>query len=161
MHTRYGEHAFEQTVEKIGALKSKIKIARDHEEIIGSIRTPTDVIIPQLSPLTPSILFQKANDLEYPLHDSAIAEAAARVRAQVMSSGICDGQSGTGASILRVLIFPLPNLIPPTAPHSSPSIIRGCYNRPNSGRSTNWTSVSPHPKKLKTRKPLHRRTGEP
>jgi hypothetical protein len=30
--------------------------------------------------------------------------------------------------------FPLPILIPPTAPHSSTYIIRGWYNRPNSGR---------------------------
>jgi hypothetical protein len=51
--------------------------------------------------------------------------AAAQVRAQVRSCGICGGQSGTGASFLRVLRFPLPIIIPPTAPHSS-SIIRGC-----------------------------------
>jgi hypothetical protein len=55
--------------------------------------------------------------------------AAARVRSEVRSCGICDGQSGTGAGFLRVLRFPLPILIPPTAPQSS-SIIRGWYNRP-------------------------------
>jgi hypothetical protein len=36
---------------------------------------------------------------------------AARVRAQVNSCGISDGQSGTGALFLVVLRFPLPILI--------------------------------------------------
>jgi hypothetical protein len=50
--------------------------------------------------------------------------AAARVRSQLRSCEIYGGQSGTGAGFLRVLRFPLPILIPPTAPHSSSSIIR-------------------------------------
>jgi hypothetical protein len=74
--------------------------------------------------------------------------AAARVRVQVRSCGICDGQSDTGAGFFRVFRFPLPILIPPTAPLSSSSIIRGWYNRPISGRRTKWT-VSPQRKKLK------------
>jgi hypothetical protein len=47
-----------------------------------------------------------------------LPSGAARVRAQVRSCGICGGQRGTGAGFLRVLRFPLPILIPPTAPHS-------------------------------------------
>jgi hypothetical protein len=41
--------------------------------------------------------------------------AAARVR----SCGICGGQTGAGAGFLRVLRFPLPIIIAPTASHSS------------------------------------------
>jgi hypothetical protein len=42
----------------------------------------------------------------------------ARVRSQVSSCGICGDQCGTGAGFLRILRFPLPVLIPPTAPYS-------------------------------------------
>jgi hypothetical protein len=41
--------------------------------------------------------------------------AAAWVRPQVRSCGIRGGRSGIGAGFLRVLRFPLPVLIPPTA----------------------------------------------
>jgi hypothetical protein len=71
----------------------------------------------------------------------------ARVQAQVKSCGICNRQSCTGAGFLRVLRFPLPSLIPPTDAHSSSSVIRGWYNRPISGRRTNWTQSHPTPKK--------------
>jgi hypothetical protein len=57
---------------------------------------------------------------------------AAQVPARVSSCRICGGQSATGAGFLRVPQFPLPILIPPTAPHSS-SIIRGWYSRPVGG----------------------------
>jgi hypothetical protein len=53
----------------------------------------------------------------------------ARVRTNLRPCGIYGGQSGTGAGILRVLLFPLPILIPQTSPHSS--IIRGSYNSPS------------------------------
>jgi hypothetical protein len=50
-----------------------------------------------------------------------LATTAARVRVWVRSCVICGGQSGTGASFLRVLRFPLPISIPPIAPQSSSS----------------------------------------
>jgi hypothetical protein len=74
--------------------------------------------------------------------------AADRIRVQVMSRGICGGQSGIEAGFLRVLRFPPLILISPTAPHSS-SIIRGWYNRPISGRRTKWTQSHPTPRNLK------------
>jgi hypothetical protein len=51
--------------------------------------------------------------------------AAAQVRSQVRSCGICGGQRGTRARFFRVLRFPLPIFILPTATHSSSTIIRG------------------------------------
>jgi hypothetical protein len=71
---------------------------------------------------------------------SAIAQAVSRrlptlaagVGAQVSSCGICGGQSSTRV----VHRFPLPIFIPLTAPAY---IIRAWYNRPISGRRTEWT----------------------
>jgi hypothetical protein len=59
------------------------------------------------------------------MHDRAITQAVSRrfpkaavqVLARVWSCGIYGGQSGSGASFLRVFWFPQPILIPPTAPH--------------------------------------------
>jgi hypothetical protein len=45
--------------------------------------------------------------------------AAARIRSQVKSCGICGGQSGNAAGFLRVLRFHLSILIPTTASHLS------------------------------------------
>jgi hypothetical protein len=53
-----------------------------------------------------------------------VASYPARARPQVMLCGIYGGQSGNGTGFLRVLRFPLPIVIPLTAPHSSSSIIR-------------------------------------
>jgi hypothetical protein len=74
--------------------------------------------------------------------------AAARVRTKVRSCAICGGQSGTGIGFLSAYRFPLPVLIPPTAP-DSPSIIWGWYNRPISGRRTKWTQSHPTPRNCK------------
>jgi hypothetical protein len=66
--------------------------------------------------------------------------AAAEVRAQVRSCGICGEQSGAGVGFLRVPRFPLPILIPLTSQRSSS--IQGWYYRPVSGRRTKWTHIS-------------------
>jgi hypothetical protein len=53
-----------------------------------------------------------------------------------------------GQVFLRVLRSPQPILIPPAAPHSSSSsIIRGWYNRPSSGRRTEWIQSHPTARK--------------
>jgi hypothetical protein len=91
------------------------------------------------------------DNMSYPDNGRAIAQvvsrrlptAAALVRAHVRSCGICGGESGTAAGFLRVLRFPLQILIPPTAPHSSSSIILAWNNRPISGRRTKWTQSHP------------------
>jgi hypothetical protein len=81
----------------------------------------------------------------------AIAQAVSRwlptvpawVRARVWSCGICGGQSGTGAGILRVLRFPLPILIPPIASQSSSSITWGLYTRPEVAAVPSGLSPTP------------------
>jgi hypothetical protein len=72
--------------------------------------------------------------------------AAARVRARVWSCGICGGQSGAGAVVLR---FPLPIFIPPIAPQSPSSIIWRLYNRPEVA-AVPRDLVPPHKIKKKT-----------
>jgi hypothetical protein len=72
-------------------------------------------------------------ETDLPHEEAVLPTAAARV-----------GQSDTGAGFLLVLRFPMPILIPPTAPHSS-STIRSWYNRPNIGRRTKWTQSDPTP----------------
>jgi hypothetical protein len=69
--------------------------------------------------------------------------AATRVRARVWSCGICGGQSGAGAGFFRVLRFPLPNFISPSAPQSPSSIMWGWYNRPVVAAVPSWLSLTP------------------
>jgi hypothetical protein len=83
---------------------------------------------------------------------------AARVQAQVRSCGICGGQSDAVTDFHRVLQFPLPILIPPTAPNSSSSIIWGWYNRPKRGRRTKWTQSHPTPRNQTCRLGLEDKT---
>jgi hypothetical protein len=66
-----------------------------------------------------------------------ILTAAARFRAQVRTCEICDGQSGAEAGFSGVLRFPLPILIPPTAPHSSSGTISQTVFGVRSGLSLN------------------------
>jgi hypothetical protein len=64
--------------------------------------------------LSTVLRFQKNSSLMS--HNRSLAQVvsrrlpitAARLRAQIMSCGICDGMSGTEAGFLRVLRFPLP-----------------------------------------------------
>jgi hypothetical protein len=130
------------------------KSARNTFKALGQI-LPTDLEYSGWKN-TQSVLIFGINPSLYSFESRAIAQAvsrrlstaAARVRAKVRSCEICGGKSGTGAGFLRVLWFPLPILIPPTAPHLS-SIIRGWYNRPVSGRRTKWTQSHPTPRDLK------------
>jgi hypothetical protein len=71
---------------------------------------------------------------------------------QVRSYEICGGQSGTGAGFLRVLRFPLPILIPSTAPHSSSSVV-GTIRQLVATYQVD--SVWPHPKKQKKKSDEH------
>jgi hypothetical protein len=70
--------------------------------------------------------------------------SVARVRSQVMSCGICGEESGDGASLVRVLRFPLPILIPLTASHtaSGAGTIDQCFStagpRPSTGRPSSY-----------------------
>jgi hypothetical protein len=69
--------------------------------------------------------------------------AATQVRARVWSCGIFGGRNGTGAGCLTVHRFPLSNFIPPTAPQSPSSIIRGWYNMPVVATVPSGLSLTP------------------
>lgn len=63
--------------------------------------------------------------------------------------GFVVDRSGAGVGLLRVLLFPLPLLIPTTAPHQPSSIVRGWYNRLISDWRSKWTQSHLIPKKPK------------
>jgi hypothetical protein len=107
----------------------------------------TGIVWPILQPLS-ELVGSKAVTIAQVV-SRRLPTAASRVRAQVRSCGICVGQSGIDAGFLRVLRFPLPILIPPTAPHPSSFIIRGWYSKTNNGRDvpsglslTPWVKTS-------------------
>jgi hypothetical protein len=99
---------------------------------------------------------QQSREVTYRATAQAVSRrlptAAAQVRSQVRSCGICGGQSGTEAGFLRIFRFLLPILILQTALYSSSCIIRGWYNRQNSGRRAKWTLSYPSSRNLKKRK---------
>jgi hypothetical protein len=111
--------------------------------------------------------FYNKNELEKVTDTQrAIAEAvsrwlptsAARVRARVWSCGICGGQCGAGADVLRVLWFPLTVFIPPSPLQSPSSIIWGLYNRPEVAAVP--SGLSPTPQKKLTHKPAVQETKD-
>jgi hypothetical protein len=52
-------------------------------------------------------------------------------------------KSAIGSGFLQACQFPLPVLIPPTAPYTS--IIQGWYRRPTFGQCTKWAQRHPIP----------------
>jgi hypothetical protein len=68
------------------------------------------------SPLSPKVM-EVWKEL-YLLECTKVGLTFSPVRYQVRLCGICGGESSTGLGPLRVLRFPLPLLIPPTAPCS-------------------------------------------
>jgi hypothetical protein len=63
--------------------------------------------------------YMRRNHAIAPAVSHRLPTAAARVRAQVGSCGICGGNSGTGPRFLPLLRFPLPIFIAPNVPHPS------------------------------------------
>jgi hypothetical protein len=91
-------------------------------------------------------LEDKNLNLHYNVVSSWLPPTMAQVRSQVMTYRTYCGKCGSGAGFLRVLGFPVPILVPRTAPHSSSSIIQGWYDRPNSGQHIEWTQSHPTPR---------------
>jgi hypothetical protein len=75
--------------------------------------------------------------------------AEACVRARVRSCGFVVDKVALGQVFLRVLWFPLPIFIKPTAPQSPSSIIWGWYNRPVVAVVASRLSLTPLRRKIK------------
>jgi hypothetical protein len=98
--------------------------------LLRILQTTRRLIVSNYVSLMPCLISDLQN-----LADRAIAQAvsyqvstaAARVRSQVTSCGICGRHSGTGAGFLRVFLFPQPILILTNAQYSS--VIRVWYKR--------------------------------
>jgi hypothetical protein len=69
-----------------------------------------------------------------------LSTATTRAQARVWSSGICGGQSGTGADFLRELWFPLPIFVLPNSPSQSPRASTIGQKWPTSRMDPVWTS---------------------
>jgi hypothetical protein len=54
--------------------------------------------------------------------------AEARLRSQVKSRGVCGGQSGARIGFVQLFRFPLPIIIPPTAPSTLYSLYIASLN---------------------------------
>jgi hypothetical protein len=82
--------------------------------IVTASSNTTAVLAPGLD----TLWLQQSHNCEASHSSSSrwLLTAAARLRARVVSCGIGGGRSGARAGFLRVLLFPLPILIPPIAP---------------------------------------------
>jgi hypothetical protein len=78
------------------------------------------------------------------------------IRAHVTSCGICGGQIGSGGGFFRLLRFPLPIFIPPTALHSSSISGANTIGQLVADVPSGLRLIPPQETKTKTKKKLSR-----